>query len=350
MAVMPGRPKGKRPSAKPPTSTVPVSATGTKPTGTKSTGTKTLGKKSTGTSSKNKGGSPADKSLRMQEERDERAGKSELQKARDLEAQLEAFKLALSKKGLSKARRQNIQDVERALRSQLREAKTAATQRYDAFLTAGRNAEMDTGRVAETGITNMMRERQEAMTQLLSQGAGETDAMRAMLMAARNWQSNAGESNRAYFDSMASTNAGITDLSLDTETSMANAWRGAESEKDRLWQEYWKSRADTFTSRSNVYNQMMAHYRVAEAYDVEPKKGKKKEAKAGIEEDSVASAKAMSKSYRQKRLPGWIAKYSAGPQLEAKQNNTNLAAAMTIEPTVKAEGASLRRWEEGEAV
>jgi len=314
-------------------------------TGTQKSGTKPLGSSSRSGSGSSKGGSSS--YAKQQEERDTRAGKSELQKARDLEAQLEAFRIALSSQGLAKARRQNVRDVERALLSQLNEAKEAATQRYDAFLTAGQNAEIDTGRVLESGISNAVRERAEAMTQLLTQGAGETDAVRALLMAARNWQANAGEANRAYYDTMASTNAGITDLSLDTETAMANAWRGAESEKDRLWQEYYKSRADTLTSRSNVYNQMMAHYRVAEAYDVEPKKGKKKEAKAGIEEDSVASAKTLSKSYRQKKLPGWISGYSAGPQLPARQSNSELASAMTIEPSVKAEGASLRKWENG---
>lgn len=345
MATAPGRPKGPRPSAKKPT-TVPVSATRPSTTpGSKPTGTKVLGKKSS-TGSKGKE-TPADKQLRMQEERDERAGKSELAKARDLRAQLAAFELALSRKGLSKARRQNIRDVEQALLSQLNEAKSGAKERYKAFVTAGENAAIDTGRQQEAGLSNAVRERAETMTQLLSHGAGETDAMQAMLMAARNWQANAGEANRAYFDSMASTNAGITDLSLDTETAMANAFRGAESEKDRLWQDYYKSRADTFTSRSNVYNQMLAHYRVAESYDVEPKKGKKKEAKAGIEEDALASARVMGKSYKQKKLPGWISGYSAGPQLEARQGNSNLAGAMVIEPGVKAEGAALRKWEEG---
>ena len=342
MGTVPGRPKGRRPSAKAPKSTAPVSPTNNSPKGTT---TKPLG---SSRSSSRSSSSSSGKSLQAQQEaRDTRAGKSELQKAKDLEAQLAAFKLALSSKGLSKARRQNIRDIEQALLSQLAEAKDAAAQRYETFAAAGQNAEIDTGRVLEAGVSNTVRERQEAMTQLLSQGAGETDAMRAMLMAARNWQANAGEANRSYFDSMASANAGITDLSLDTETAMANAWRGAESEKDRLWQEYYKARADTFTSRSNVYNQMMAHYRVAEAYDVEPKKGKKKTAKQGIEDDAVASAKTMSKSYKQKKLPGWISGYSAGPQLEARQSNSNLASAMTIEPTVKSEGASLRRWKEG---
>ena len=344
-SIAPGRPKGPRPSAKAP-KTTPTSSSGTP----NSSG-KTLGKSSTGySSSSHSGGRSSGSSssyAKQQAARDTRAGKSELQKAKDLEAQLEAFRIALSSQGLAKARRQNVQDIEQALLSQLNEAKDAAAQRYDAFLTAGQNAEIDTGRVAEAGVSNMVRERSETMTQLLTQGAGETDAMRALLTAARNWQANAGEANRAYYDSMASTNAGITDLSLDTETAMANAWRGAESEKDRLWQDYYKSRADTYTSRMNVYNQMMAHYRVAEAYDVEPKKGKKKEAKTGMEEDSVASARAMSKSYKQKKLPGWISDFSAGPQLEARQSNSNLASAMTIEPSVKAEGASLRKWEKG---
>ena len=261
MGVAPGRPKGKPPHAKSPAGTAPVSTTGKPSHGTT---TKPLGTSSRSSSRSNS--SSSEKSYAAQQkERDDRAGKSELQKARDLEPLLEAYKLALSSKGLTKARRQDIRDIERALLSQLTEAKDAAEQRYNAFLTAGQNAEMDTGRVLEAGISNTVRERQEAMTQLLTNGAGETDAMRAMLMAARNWQANAGEANRAYYDTMASTNAGITDLSLDTETAMANAWRGAEAEKDRLWKEYYKSRADTHTSSRDIYNQMLAYYRAAEA-------------------------------------------------------------------------------------
>ena len=343
MGVVPGRPKGKKPPAKAPSGTAPVSVTG-KPS--QSSTTKPLGTSSR-SSSRSSSSSSGKSYAAQQKERDDRAGKSELQKARDLEPLLEAYKLALSSKGLAKARRQDIRDIEQALLSQLTEAKDAAGQRYNAFLTAGQNAEMDTGRVLEAGISNTVRERQEAMTQLLANGAGETDAMRAMLMAARNWQANAGEANRAYYDTMASTNAGITDLSLDTETAMANAWRGAESEKDRLWKEYYKSRADTHTSSRDIYNQMLAHYRTAEAYDVEPKKGRKKAAKEGMADEANAAAVEMSKSYRQKKLPGWISGYSAGPQLAARQSNSNLASAMTIEPTVKSEGASLRRWEKG---
>lgn len=343
MGVAPGRPKGKRPSAKAPTGTAPVSTTGKTTNGTRTT----LNKSTSSSSSRSSNNSSGKSYAAQQKERDDRAGKSELQKARDLEPLLEAYKLALSSKGLTKARRQDIRDIERALLSQLTEAKDAAGQRYNAFLTAGQNAELDTGRVLEAGISNTVRERQEAMTQLLANGAGETDAMRAMLMAARNWQANAGEANRAYYDTMASTNAGITDLSLDTETAMANAWRGAEAEKDRLWKEYYKSRADTHTSSRDIYNQMLAHYRTAEAYDVEPKKGKKKAAKEGMADEANAAAVEMSKSYRQKKLPRWISGYSAGPQLAARQSNSDLASAMTIEPTVKSEGASLRRWEEG---
>ena len=338
MGVAPGRPKGEPPHAKLPSGTAPDSTTGKPSHGTT---TNPLGTSSRSSSSSGKSYAA------QQKERDDRAGKSELQKARDLEPLLEAYKLALSSKGLTKARRQDIRDIERALLSQLTEAKDAAEQRYNAFLTAGQNAEMDTGRVLEAGISNTVRERQEAMTQLLTNGAGETDAMRAMLMAARNWQANAGEANRAYYDTMASTNAGITDLSLDTETAMANAWRGAEAEKDRLWKEYYKSRADTHTSSRDIYNQMLAHYRAAEAYDVEPKKGKKKAAKEGMADEANAAAVEMSKSYKQKKLPRWISGYSAGPQLAARQSNSNLASAMTIEPAVKSEGASLRRWEEG---
>lgn len=343
MGVAPGRPKGKKPPAKAPPGTAPVSVTGTSSQGTT---TKPLGTSSR-SSSRSSSSSSGKSYAAQQKERDDRAGKSELQKARDLEPLLEAYKLALSSKGLTKARRQDIRDIERALLSQLTEAKDAAEQRYNAFLTAGQNSEIDTGRVLEAGISNTVRERQEAMTQLLTHGAGETDAMRAMLMAARNWQANAGEANRAYYDTMASTNAGITDLSLDTETAMANAWRGAESEKDRLWKEYYKSRADTHTSSRDIYNQMLAHYRAAEAYDVEPKKGQKKAAKEGMAEEANAAAVEMSKSYKQKKLPRWISGYSAGPQLAARQSNSNLASAMTIEPAVKSEGASLRRWEKG---
>jgi hypothetical protein len=190
-----------------------------------------------------------------------------------------------------------------------------------------------------------VRERADTLSNILEQGAGETDAMKAMLMSARNWSSNAGEANRAYFDSMRSINTGIVDLNLDTKSALAGAATSAEGERDRIWQEYYNNRSQAFTQLGNVKGQEADFYAQAKEMGVKPKKGAEKDAEDAMAKAFKDAAVESGKGYTQQALPEWISGFTGQEQLQAKQSNTELAAAVTMDKVAKAEGATLRKWD-----
>jgi hypothetical protein len=182
------------------------------------------------------------------------------------------------------------------------------------------------------------------MTSVLEQGAGETDMLKSMLMAARNWHANASEQNRSYYDTMRSVNSGITDLNVDSQTALANAARSAEGQREQLWQDFYNKRGEAFTQLGNVKGQQAEYYAQAKEMGVKPKKGVEKAAEDAMKKAFKDSALEAGKSYTQAGLPKWITDYQGQAPVRARQSNTKLAAAMTFEPVDKAEGATLRKW------
>jgi hypothetical protein len=168
--------------------------------------------------------------------------------------------------------------------------------------------------------------------------------MQAMLMAAKNWNANASEANRSYFDSMRSVNAGIMDLNVDTRGELANTFSGAEVERDRIWQEYYNKRSEAFTQLGNVKGQQADLYAQAKELGVKPKKGTEKAAEDAMKKAFKDSAVETGKGYTQQALPDWISGFEGQEQLRPAQSNSNLAAAVTFDPMAKAEGATLRKW------
>jgi hypothetical protein len=203
---------------------------------------------------------------------------------------------------------------------------------------------MATASTAEQGLGNRTRERADTMASILEQGAGETDAMRAMLMSARNWQANLQESNRSYFDSLQTVNQGIGDLNIDTRNAMSNAFTSSEGEKDRLWQDFYNKRSETYTQLGNVQGQRADYMAQAKEMGVKPKKGQESKAQKEMASAYMAGSKEAGKSYVQQKLPDWAAKFAGQADVKAKQANTNLAAAVELGDVKKAEGSTLKKW------
>ena len=216
--------------------------------------------------------------------------------------------------------------------------------RADEFLKSAQDNEVAAGSTAERSFSNLVRERQDTMTNILEQGAGETDAMKAMLMSARNWHSNAAESNRAYFDTQRSINSGINDLNIGTQTELANAATTAEADRERMWQKYYDNRVEAFTQLGNIKGQQADYYAQAKEMGVKPKKGVEKAAEDAMKKAFKDSSLEAGKGYTQQGLPTWISDYQGQEQVQGKQSNTELAGALTMEKMAKAEGATLRKW------
>ncbi|MGV0949420.1 MAG: hypothetical protein ACOYB3_02020 [Azonexus sp.] len=330
--VLPRRPTDPPPKAKP-TST----NTGKGPA-------KSSGKSSGKSSSKSNVSSAEKRAIKRENDAKKKAGQKYLEGAANLQKQAQAIRQALDV-DFASARDNNLGDISLALNTQLSALKTDAGVRAQSFLTAAGDAEKATGDTAERGLTNAVRERADVLSNILEQGAGETDTMKAMLMSARNWNSNAAESNRAYFDTINTVNASITDLNVDTKQALAGQWTGAESARDEVWQTFYNSRNQAFTQLGNILGQEAEMYASAKEMGVKPKKGAEKAAEDAMNKAFKDSAVEAGKSYTQQGLPTWISDYSGQEKVLAKQSNTDLAAAVTMDKVAKAEGATLRKWD-----
>jgi len=309
-------------------------------------------------SSSSSGGSSSDKSksssggydaraaekraIAREKEAKRKAGKKYLAQAKNLEIQAKTIQNALRNQ-FGKGRDQNLADISQNLSEQISLLKSGAEKRAGEFLAAGKDTETAAAGVSEQNVSNLVRERQDSMANILQQGAGETDAMRAMVMSARNWAANQSESNRAYFDTMRSVNQGITDLNIDTQGALANVHSDAESERERIWQDYYNRRGEAFTQLGNIRGQQADYYASAKEMGLNPKKRTKK-AEKGMKDAFNSAAKEAGKSYEQQGLPNWVKDYQGQEEVEARQGNSNLAAAMTFENVGRAEGATLRKW------
>ena len=270
------------------------------------------------------------------------AGQSFLDRAKNLEPQIRALQYALSDEGFKKALDQNLADVFKANEEGINLLKESHNARSKAFLDTASDTEKAAAQGEGSAFENLVRERQDTMTGLLTHGAGETDALRAMVMAARQYRDNQTEGNRAYFDTMRSVGTGLTDLNVDTKTAMSNAYRGMEAEKDRLWQNFYDRRSDTYTQLGNLYGQQGDYYIQAKENKVEG--GDQAGAAKSAEEAYMNAAKESAKSYTQEGTPQWLKDWKGIEAPQARQANTDLAAAVQFEPLGKAEGASLRSW------
>ena len=283
------------------------------------------------------------RALAREKEAKKKAADKYLRQAGNLTAQANAIRNALRKQ-FKKARDQNLVDIDLMLTQQLGLLKEGAGLRGAEFLTAASDTEKATAGAQEGSFRNLVRERADSMTAILEQGAGETDAVRAMLMAARNWSANAGEANRAYFDTMQSINQGITDLNIDTKAALANAFSTAEGQREQIWQDFYNRRAESFTQLGNTLGQKADLLLSAKEMDAKVSKKRIKSVEKNMDKAWEDAAKESGKSYKQQALPAWITDWRGTEQVERRQENTNLAAAPTFEQTKKAQGATLRKW------
>lgn len=273
-----------------------------------------------------------------------KAGQRYLKQAGNLEAQAKALQRAL-KTEFARNRDINLGNIGQRLTENLGMLKEDAAARGGSLDSAAANTDVAAGQQESQSLSNMVRERADAMSMLLEQGMGETDQMRAMLMAARNMNANQNEGNRSYFDTMQSINASITDLNADTRSALASTFGEAESERGRIWENYYSKRNQGYTQLGNIRGQQADAYANAREMGVDPGKAKEKAAQTGMKDNYERAATEAGKAYKEAALPSWIKDWQGTATKNAQVQNTNLASAITIDKAEKADGASLRRWE-----
>ena len=154
--------------------------------------------------------------------------------------------------GFEEAREQRLANIQRVYE----QGDSALLQSYDARAESLETLREDTKKSeADTSFANLgnrARESSDILSEIATQGAGETDALRTQLIAARNWSANQLEVSRAFFDSIGSNNAAITELNEDTRTARINLATQALSDQEQAWATYSNQMAASASQLGNV--------------------------------------------------------------------------------------------------
>ena len=201
---------------------------------------------------------------------------------------------------------------------------------------AGRN-EADESAKTFANRSNRSRERQSLLEQAASQGAGETDQLRAVVQAFENADANQLEVQTSFADTLSSIRSSLTGMNSNTENARRNAWGQREDSRSQAWNDFYKNHSQTWTDiqrtaaqntntdsdYSNAFNaNFNGHDPVAEAARY-----------AGVQRKWEAPDDEFTSMWGGKR-----------DTIGKESNTTQLSAMTRLGPVKKAEGSDLRKW------
>lgn len=199
--------------------------------------------------------------------------------AENLQGQADALIQALRHE-FGDALRVRLNNVNKVLKIQDRLVREGYHDRVSSLKGAVDDNEKAAASQTNAANQNRLREKNSAMSELVSQGAGESDALRAQQMSLGNWQANQSEVQRSQFDTLRTINSSLTDLNVDTKSARVNLVTQANADKESLWTNYYDRRQESLTQLSNVYGQQADALASAAEYggrgDVRPGGGKGK--------------------------------------------------------------------------
>ena len=182
-------------------------------------------------------------------------------------AQVAALEKLLSE-GFAKARDQRIANIQTAHGKGDQILLEGYETRLKTLLDLREDNEIAEGASSWANLGNRAREAGDILTEIATQGGGETDQMQANLIAARNWAANQMEVNRAYYDSVGSSNNAITDLNADTRSARYNLANQMLSDTEQAWATYQNQMADTATQLGNIYSNPYSDSHKADTADM----------------------------------------------------------------------------------
>lgn len=239
-------------------------------------------------------------------------------------------------KGYETGRDQLVQNADSALNSSLEgilNSLRLATQDYDETGTAN-----DQEQAAKTAanITNRARERTALLSQAASQGAGETDQLRAQIQAFLNSDANQQEIDRSFFDTQRSINSQIAGAASQAETSRRSAWAQNQEAKGSAWNEYWKNVGDIWTNIQRTG---------AQNTNVDSDYSEGFNANYGGNDPVARAAENAGRAYKTEEKDDEFFKQGRPLGRKSKTTSSERAGATTIKAPKAAEGATLRgRW------
>ena len=238
--------------------------------------------------------------------------------------------------GYTKGRDTLVQNADSALNNSLEGILNSLRLADQDYAESGSANEQDQAAKTSANVTNRARERTALLSQAASQGAGETDQLRAQIQAYLNSDANQQEVERSFFDTERSINSQIAGAASQAETSRRSAWAQNQESKSNAWNEFWKNTGDVWTNiqRTGAQNTNVdSDY--SEAFNADYRGNDPVQRAAENAGRAYSAEKKDDEFFKQDRPLGRKKKTTASER----------AGATTIKAPRAAEGATLRgRW------
>jgi len=270
------------------------------------------------------------------ERKAQKAGKDQARKQnKETQKVIDALYGQLS--GYAKGRDQQVANANKILQ----DATLGITRNYEMAVqdyeeTGDRNDE-DYAAKSAANVTNRARERMSLLQQAATQGAGETDQLRAQLQAFQNADANQLEVDAAFYDTARSLQSQIAGAGSQAETQRRSAWNQNQEAIGSAWNDYWKNYGDIW---SNIQRTAAANTNIKSDYSEAFKADYK-----GY--DPVKEiGKAAGQTYKiADKDESWFGDFGRRQGRKPRSVSTAQAGAVTIKAPKAAEGATLRgRW------
>lgn len=267
-----------------------------------------------------------------------------VEEAQTLALQAKALRAALGKHGFKAALKAQLGNVKQAMADTDAELMRGYNDRLLSLEQSAEDNEKAQAGQSYANTTNAARERANATSEAMLQGAGESDLLRAQQMSLRNWQANQQEIQRSYFDTLTSINSSQRDLEADTRSARVQNFQQAEADKNQLWTNFYDQKSETLTQLGNTLGQMAEYYGLANEQKGSRKLRRRRKKLAGASGDAfMDAAEVAGMAHDSKDVPGRLKQWQGRPDFE-----TQIAAfqASTAPPVDlgRPEGASLRKF------
>jgi hypothetical protein len=247
--------------------------------------------------------------------------------------------------GLDAELTQNLKNIEEAMK----DADALLVKSYNEGVGSLAEAAANNEKAADTqgfaNVGNRARERMNAMSELSAQGAGESDVLRGQGMSLRNWSQNQNEVNRAYHDSLTSTNASLDELTSSTRNARGSNFQDYQNQKQQAWETYNSSKSEAYTQLGNVYGQQAQYY--ADANEQRPNarsRRRRDRSQRRADRMFMRASDAAWDSRDAKEVPDEIMDWQGAANFENKVTNNNINSMGAGPALNRPEGATLRKW------
>jgi hypothetical protein len=195
--------------------------------------------------------------------------------------------------------------------------------------------EQDEASKTAANITNRARERMSLLQQAATQGAGETDQLRAQVQAFLNADQNQSEVDRAFFDTQGQINSQVAGANSQAEAQRRSAYNQNQEAIGSAWNDFWKNQGDTWT---NIQRTAAGNANTDTDYSTGFN------AQFGGKDPVKEAAAAAGQTYKiQDKEDDFFTKFANRQDGRQTQiTSTNRAGTSTIKAPKAAEGATLR--------